>query len=63
MLWNRPGYAVRKYGGILGVLPGKKVRVDTDGVQIEEGNAGFASPYLALRLDRPVCPAMMPPQT
>ncbi len=54
MLWNRPGYAVRKYGGILGVLPGKKVRVDTDGVQIEEGNAGFASPYLALRLDRPV---------
>ncbi|WP_415909562.1 MGH1-like glycoside hydrolase domain-containing protein [Oleiharenicola sp. Vm1] len=55
MVWNRPGHAGRDDAHRLTAhLPGRALEIHADGTPVDEPNLPAPSPYLALRLDRPV---------
>ena len=54
LLWNMPGTTERDGDTLLARLPGKEVRVYTDGAHERQLNAGMTSPYLSVALSAPV---------
>ena len=54
-LWNRPGFAQRQDEHTLVAQAGdRKIFIHADGAPVVDPNLPVPSPYLALRLDRPV---------
>ncbi|MCC6680768.1 MAG: hypothetical protein IT445_07685 [Phycisphaeraceae bacterium] len=55
MLWNRSGLVVQpNRKQLTAIMAGKPLQIYTDGQPCEDPNLPERSPYLALRLDRPV---------